>query len=265
MALCTASLTVQTYILFELKVDYALVSVVFFSTVFVYCFHRLVKSARSEENIIRFLFSRNQLELTIPALCSLAALLPILFTFDLTSFFFLLFFGALAIWYSLGFFSINGKLINLRNIPFLKLFVIAFTWSMMTVALPLLNQKLTLDYFLVIIERFAFILAITIPFDIRDMEVDKKEGLKTIPVVLGMEMAKEIAIGLILLFTLIVLITLFIQFHSLLSSMSLIISGLLSILMIYRTDPNRKAYFFNLGMEGMSLIQSILVMAAILS
>ena len=38
---------------------------------------------------------------------------------------------------------------------------------------------------LIFIERFTFIFAIAIPFDIRDMNVDELAGIKTIPVTFG--------------------------------------------------------------------------------
>lgn len=35
-----------------------------------------------------------------------------------------------------------------------------------------------------LVERFFFVFAITIPFDIRDIEADKQAGLKTIPLLI---------------------------------------------------------------------------------
>ena len=42
-----------------------------------------------------------------------------------------------------------------------------------------------MDTFLLISKRFLFIMAITLPFDIRDMYQDRKFHLKTIPVLMG--------------------------------------------------------------------------------
>ena len=59
-----------------------------------------------------------------------------------------------------------------------------------------------------LLERFLFVFAITIPFDIRDMEIDIKEGLKTIPVIMGKKKAMMIANILLVLFTMICLVAL---------------------------------------------------------
>ena len=48
-------------------------------------------------------------------------------------------------------------------------------------------------------ERFLFIMAITIPFDIRDLKIDNQVGLKTIPSILGIKKSKMIAYFLLIL------------------------------------------------------------------
>ena len=52
------------------------------------------------------------------------------------------------------------------------------------------------------ITRMFFIIAITIPFDIRDVEYDKKKTY-TIPMLVGDKMAKKIAVFFLLLFLII--------------------------------------------------------------
>ena len=83
----------------------------------------------------------------------------------------------------------------LRKTPYLKIFLIAFSWSFSTVALIYYESNLTLNSNVVlsIISRMFFIIAITIPFDIRDVEYDKKKTYM-IPMLVGDKMAKKIAV-----------------------------------------------------------------------
>lgn len=85
--------------------------------------------------------------------------------------------------------SANPKhLLRLREIPYLKIFMIAAIWAASTILLPIVQSAETFSQthiFAMLSERFFFILAITIPFDIRDLEADGQQELKTIPMLLG--------------------------------------------------------------------------------
>jgi 4-hydroxybenzoate polyprenyltransferase len=71
---------------------------------------------------------------------------------------------------------------SLRNIPYLKIFLIAGSWAGLSVFWwrPFNHEALLL--FLI---RLIIVLVITLPFDIRDIDDDKKKQLKTIPIFLG--------------------------------------------------------------------------------
>ena len=76
----------------------------------------------------------------------------------------------------------------LLGIPGVKTLLIALVWTSATVLIPVLQSGPFSNYtpvMLIFIERFTFIFAIAIPFDIRDMEVDKLAGIKTIPAIIG--------------------------------------------------------------------------------
>ena len=77
---------------------------------------------------------------------------------------------------------------RLRDLNYLKIFVISIVWAMLTVALPSAKQLIGLSsstQSILFLERFLFIFAITLPFDIRDLSVDKLMEVKTIPAALG--------------------------------------------------------------------------------
>jgi 4-hydroxybenzoate polyprenyltransferase len=94
-----------------------------------------------------------------------------------------------------------------RNIPYLKIFLIAYVWASATVIFPMLHEDLiikTPQTVALFSERFFFTLAITIPFDIRDKEGDKRVGLNTLISLLNPLLSKILALFLLLICTILV-------------------------------------------------------------
>ncbi len=85
---------------------------------------------------------------------------------------------------------------GLRTIPSLKLILIALIWSWVCVVTPQLLFFSHVDFSFSIIV-FTFILAITIPFDIRDLNYDS-ENLRTLPQIVGSTVCVLIALSILL-------------------------------------------------------------------
>lgn len=97
----------------------------------------------------------------------------------------------------------NISRFSLRHIPWLKVFLIAYVWAIVTAELPLLilsEETEPLFYGSLFWERFVFFLAITLPFDIGDLQEDKERGVKTLVMVLGIQGVKVSSFLLILVF-----------------------------------------------------------------
>jgi len=67
---------------------------------------------------------------------------------------------------------------EIRKIPYIKPFVIAFVW---TIVCTCLNEQFYIED---IIDCFVFILLLSIPFDIKDLKSDSSQNLLTIPILL---------------------------------------------------------------------------------
>ena len=95
----------------------------------------------------------------------------------------------------------------LREIPYCKIFIITLVWSVSTVLLLVTENNLELSstVYNLSLGRLLFILALTIPFDIRDLKYDNKR-LKTIPIIFGASKARLIAILSLVGFTIISLL-----------------------------------------------------------
>ena len=100
---------------------------------------------------------------------------------------------------------VSGK--NLRNLSGMKIFIIAIVWAGSTVILPLIEADKLLDMEILVdfVQRFMLVLALTLPFEIRDLKFDDEE-LGTIPQQLGLWETKIFGT---ILFLLIFLIELF--------------------------------------------------------
>lgn len=79
---------------------------------------------------------------------------------------------------------IFGADFRLKSLPGAKTFVIGMVWAVVTVVLPALELGQPVPYVMVA-ERFLFIFAITLPFELRDAERDAAAGVSSLAHVLG--------------------------------------------------------------------------------
>lgn len=152
----------------------------------------------------------------------------------------------------------SGK--RLRDIHFLKIFLIAITWSWVTVVLPALEAGVRwhIGLIMLIVERAVFLFAITLPFDIRDHQIDAHTGVKTIPGYIGMAATKKLSATCLLMAVL--LAALNIGHVYLLSSFAgLFISMILTAVLIWKADRARHDYFFTGALDGSMILQFLLV------
>ena len=147
--------------------------------------------------------------------------------------------------------------LNLRNYKGLKIFVVSLVWTIVTYfsLISQMNLVYDLSYITLAIQRFVFIFVLTIPFDIRDINVDMIE-LKTIPQILGIRRSKLLGI-LLLIFN-----TSIFYFISEISSIFILtevfINLILGFLLII-SDPRKPLNFTRFWVEGVPIIWFIIV------
>lgn len=90
---------------------------------------------------------------------------------------------------------------TLRTLSGFKIYAIAICWVLVTVLLPVIQHSFdfTPDFYLECVQRFAFVIAITLPFEIRDLQTDPLQ-LKTIPQRVGLKATKLYGILLLFIF-----------------------------------------------------------------
>ena len=128
----------------------------------------------------------------------------LLFTsFRLKSLLIIIPFGFMTIFYAIPLIKIGKIEVSFRNFPAIKIFSIAIAWAGITVLFPLneANYLFTKNVYLEFFQRILILVAITIPFDIRDINFDEK-ALKTLPQLLGVKKAKIFGVIFLVLFVL---------------------------------------------------------------
>lgn len=124
-------------------------------------------------------------------LCYYAWLLPV----DTLLYF--LPFGILTVLYIVPF--LGGFQKNLREISYLKIFIVGGVWAGVTAVIPLLASGSTIDVDLILlfVQRILFIVALILPFEIRDMQLDF-ENISTLPQKIGVKQTKRFGFILLL-------------------------------------------------------------------
>jgi 4-hydroxybenzoate polyprenyltransferase len=116
---------------------------------------------------------------------------------------FLLPLGILSVLYSFPLVKYHGEYVFLKHIPGIKTLLIAFVWSTVTVLMPFYRKyglgELNFSSSMILIERFLLISFVCFQFDIRDIHIDKKLRIKSLPGILGVRTADYISIGFLVL------------------------------------------------------------------
>ena len=148
--------------------------------------------------------------------------------------------------------------INLRDVTGLKLVLIAFSWAGVTVLFPVFQNELiiTENVIIMLIERFLFVLAITIPFDLRDIDHDTPE-LFTLPHVIGVRKSKIVGIISLSMF-------LFLDFYRWyfldFSILTVFIITIVSMFFVLFSSKNQNKYFSNFWVESIPILWFLLAL-----
>jgi hypothetical protein len=104
-------------------------------------------------------------------------------------------FGSLTILYAFPF--LKGR--NLRSLKGLKIYIIAIVWAGSTVVVPLVAETAiaTTHVWIEFFARFLFVIALTLPFEIRDLKYDPAE-LGTLPELIGVHKTRWLGVALLI-------------------------------------------------------------------
>lgn len=152
----------------------------FFSALFVYNLFQILGS-----NSKKLLLSKSIIFISF---CGLIVSLYFL-NKDLLPFFIVT--AILSFFYATPFFTLGKNDFNLRKYWFLKSIIVGLVWTISTSIVPLFENGITIETItLMSLEKFLFIVGITIPYDIKDIKEDKEQqGMKTLVMKFGVKQA----------------------------------------------------------------------------
>jgi len=240
--------------------------ILFFATLLEYNLHRLVSILSNREclNSEKHRWVKDHLMLFygIVAL-SFAGFIAVLYLANRAVLMILSPVALVTLLYSVPFLGLKAHLFRIRQIPYLKIFLIALVWTYVTILLPAYlagkeNETATICWMMM--ERFLFIFAVALPFDIRDMDTDKISGLSTIPMLVGAHHAMVLSCLALLGSGAISMIHYYSSGYPFIS-VALMVSCLSTFLLLTNHRLKRWPYYYHGLLDGALLLQGILVLS----
>tara|TARA_B100001250_G_scaffold402058_1_gene414699 strand:+ start:58 stop:876 length:819 start_codon:yes stop_codon:yes gene_type:complete len=254
VAFCVLGLTASSEILLY-TTDFKVTQFVFFATIFVYNFQRIVRINQGEDHARKDWLTKNKIAVYLLMLFAVTMTICVAFNFKLNTQIAVFFTAVASILYPFV----------LRKIPFAKIFIISFVWMVSTMMLLVLESNISIsqNVILHLVSRFLFVFAITIPFDIRDLKYDA-QTLITIPLFLGASRARLVAVFALFFCG---IISVFQYFGSALifpNLLALILLYFVAAILIVKSDQHSGERHFSFWVESLSIFSYLFLVIILL-
>ncbi|HVZ95598.1 MAG TPA: UbiA family prenyltransferase [Chitinophagaceae bacterium] len=263
IAACAVALCIQTNLQMHLPLNnFSFYCFVFGATLVQYNLHYMTKTIAARDSA-RLRWSLKNRNLHILLLSTGVALIVFsLFSFHLRHYIILAAMGLIAFVYSFPALPL-GKRKRIKDYGLIKIITLALLWTLVTVWFPIVNLSFDRKLFLFIFfNRFFFMFVLCLLFDIRDMEVDREQNIHTIPVIAGKSNSYYIAY-----FTLFLMVVLsavkFYVFGGTGVLVAMVLSAIITFIVILATKKNNSDFIYLAGIDGMMLLQFLLIYLAI--
>jgi len=176
---------------------------------------------------------------------------------------------ALCAFYLLPIRSASGTSFGLREVPGMKIVVVALAWTFITCGITDVEPwgyRREMNAWMAVLQ-FGFFLAMAIAFDIGDIRYDRP-GLRTVPQLLGTRGAKVLALLFLLPWCGFLIMRLVISYHPFEPGwreprwdmgLLLPLSGMVIIgFVIAKTNPKRPHWYFAVLLDGLLLVLPLL-------
>ena len=252
-------MTAEAYFLVHAEINWFYISFVFFSTLVLYSFPTFTETNFSPEYSERHKWISEHKKLLL-----VFSVIGVLVCGTLTFFFpfkFILSFAPVALIAFAYFFPQT----HLRSIAGLKAGIVALVWTCVTAIYPLLlvfnldmsgtfeNSNVT-----VMILNFLFIFPLCVIYNVRDIEADRKAGVKTFPVIYGTKATIAVCMFSLVLFSALVIISA----DDIEIKLILLLSAAASAVFLFFASEKRSDYYYSFWIDGMIVLQAILVILA---
>ncbi len=243
ISFCAVALCFQTYLLLGISPDFYVYGLVFFATLSSYNFYWLISNYHFGNNNkeVRIYFTERFSNMFVLLLAGLGMivclyLLPAVFSVTLIA-------VLLTIIYSIPLWPAK-KLAFTRKAGFLKTVLLAFTWTLVTVIIPVQQNGMVniTALGLLFTVRFLFMFMLCVIFDSRDIYVDKIRSLSSLATVVSYKLLRLI-MAVVFISYLVACFMLQNYFGNKVQLAAFLITGLMTLL-VYRLSLNRQGYFF---------------------
>ena len=234
---------------------------IFGGTLFIYNFHRLFRMkaiyAKHSSDRHNWIIKNQRHVLVLTTLGFLLAIAGGFQFFTLERTWILIPFIVITLLYVTPIFKMGGTWIRLRDGPYVKIFLVALVWTFVTVCLPLVilpdftfQSLLNPNIILTASNRFLFFFAITLPFDIRDLEHDRKNSVRTFASLLGVVGVRNFSRILLVIVTLIALYCYIQGYYFPGHALAIIVSCASTSWLISKADENSNEYYYSGWLDG---------------
>jgi len=256
VSLAVVCIQVLTFFKFDITLNYSLLLFTFLSTLVAYNFIKYFELSLAKgilySKSLKLIYS-----ITIVSFISCLFIIPMLSNLELITIFII---SSLTVLYILPINSLNKQKKNLRNTEGIKIFIVAATWSLLTVLLPIIDffDKIDIIGMIYFIQIFIYVFVAIIPFDIRDLNLDIK-NLNTVPQNIGIQRAKNLGIILLFVFIILDFAQIILLEHVNLTSVliNIIICIILSIL-LFNSRKNQTKYYASFWVESLPIFWLLL-------
>jgi len=259
IATCAVALCIETNLLLHLPLNIiSFYCFVFGATLAQYNLHYLVKTT-AVKNSQRLAWSLKHKALHKILLgIGIALILFSFLSFRLHHFIILGILGVVAFLYSFPVIPIGNKK-RIKDYGFIKIFTLSLLWTIVTVWFPVVNFSFDNNIFVfVFLRRFVFMFVLCLLFDVRDIEIDKRENINTVAVLLGKRKSYYLAYISLILFVILSGLQ-FYYIQDKVALISMLISAVITFFTIELTKKLNSDFVYLAGIDGMMLLQALLV------
>ncbi len=240
------------------------------STILYYNFHDVsarldfasIRSLKKSILLLRFSYPESILLI----LCTVVSLW-MLFKLSFSLLFLFAIIGLISFSYSVPLIAWKGKRIRTREFFILKLTAISLCWAIMAVLIPIAEAGIYVEaqlLFLQFVFVASFIFALCIPFEIRDLQLERLRGLRTIPVVFGIQKAKLLGFIALLLGILILIYFAVIGMISIPTMLAMLFVSVLTIFLVVYSKEEPSDIYCKFYIDGMMILQFLLVFVSLI-
>ncbi len=256
ISFCAAAITAETFLLIGVAINFHYVLFVFFATLAQYAFPVLIEKNYSLANSERhqWVFKHKKFVLA-------GFVISLVVTGGLLLFFphmFIVWFLPIGVISFAYYIPQSG----LRSTAGVNAGSVAIVWTGVTALFPILFAEDFLllgpgnyKYATIMFLNFLYIFPLCLIYNVRDMEADRKAGITTFALVHGVKKSIALSVITLALFVVFVIVATF----SLEIKIALALSAIISTIVIYFASEKKTDYYYSFWIDGMILLQAVLV------